>query len=45
MGVIIIVVAVFETHIERNAVATMNPRMIRLGPVPIARIVRSAMRQ
>jgi hypothetical protein len=39
------VVAVFETHIDRNAVEIIMPRMIRRGWVPTARKVSRAMRR
>ena len=44
IGSIITVVAVFEIHIDRAAVATMNPRMMLFTFVPISRIIFSAMR-
>jgi hypothetical protein len=42
---IIIVVAVFEIHMERTAVATMNPRITRLELVPRMEITCSAIRR
>ena len=45
IGTIITAVAVFETHMLRNAVASMNPPMTRVALVPIARTVSSAMRR
>ena len=44
IGNIIIVVAVFEIHIDKNAVATMNPKTKREGAEPTRRIVCSASR-
>ena len=43
-GSIIMVVAVLEIHIDKNAVATMNPRMILDGLVPMNRMITSAIR-
>ncbi len=45
MGSIMSVVAVFDTHIDRNAVAIIIPRMIWCGCVPTAASVRSAIRR
>ena len=45
IGIIIMAVAVFEIHIERNAVATMNPSTSRLGLVPVTRMICRAMRR
>ena len=45
IGIIIIAVAVFEIHIERNAVATMNPSTRRLGLVPTRRMICNAIRR
>ncbi len=45
IGIIIIVVAVFEIHIERNAVAIMNPSTRRRGLVPTRRMMCSAIRR
>ena len=42
MGSIITAVAVLETHMLRNAVASMNPATIWAGLVPITRTVRRA---
>lgn len=38
-------VAVLETHILRNAVASMKPAITRVALVPIARTVNSAIRR
>ena len=43
-GIIIIVAAVLETHIDRKAVATMKPSTMRFGLVPIAETIERAMR-
>ncbi len=43
-GIIIMVAAVLETHIDRKPVATMKPRMMRRGLVPIAETMERAMR-
>ncbi len=45
IGIIIIAVAVFEIHIDRNPVATINPRTIRSIFVPIAAMIVIAIRQ
>ena len=45
IGTIIMVVAVFDIHMDKNQVATMNPRRIRLGLMPISRMMRRAMRR
>jgi len=45
MGMIIIVLAVLEIHIDRNHVATMNPSMRRRGLVPRIKMMRRAMRR
>ena len=45
MGIIIAVVAVFETHMDKNPDAAMNPRTIRAGEPPIASTIRSASRR
>ena len=45
IGSIIRVVAVLETHIDRNAVEIIIPRMIRRGEVPTRRSVSSAIRR
>ncbi len=42
IGIIIIAVAVFDIHIERNAVAIINPRIRRLGLVPVILIIFNA---
>ena len=34
MGSIMVAVAVFEIHMDRNAVPSMKPRMMRFGLVP-----------
>ena len=44
-GIIIAVVAVFDTHIETNPAAHMKPRTIRVGEVPIRFTIASAMRR
>ena len=44
MGTIMMAVAVLEIHMERNAAATMKPRMMRDGPPPIRRMIHSAIR-
>ena len=44
MGNIIMVVAVFDSHIESNAVATMNPSTRRAGCPPMSLRMCSAMR-
>ena len=43
-GSIIIVEAVLEIHIDKNAVAIMNPKTMRLGSVPMALMIHSARR-
>lgn len=45
MGSIMSVVAVFDTHIDRNAVAIIMPSTMRRGCVPTRRRVRRAMRR
>ena len=45
MGSIISAVAVFETHIDRNPVASIIPSTIRRGDSPTRRSVSSAMRR
>ena len=45
IGTIIAAVAVFETHMLRNAVAPMVPATIALGRVPTSRSVKKAMRR
>ena len=45
IGIIIIAVAVFDIHIERNAVATMNPSTRRFGLVPTIRMICRAIRR
>ncbi len=45
MGVIIAAVAVFDTHIERNAVASMTARTRRRGEDPITDINQRAIRR
>ena len=45
MGSIISVVAVFDTHMDRNPVASIMPRMMRFGCTPTWRRVSSAMRR
>ncbi|GGA66245.1 hypothetical protein GCM10007176_08380 [Salinicoccus roseus] len=42
IGTIIIVVAVFEIHIDRNAVASINPKIILFGFVPTIEIIERA---
>ena len=42
IGSIIMAQAVFDIHIDRNAVATMNPSTSRVGFTPTRRIVCSA---
>jgi hypothetical protein len=44
MGKIIIVVAVLETHMEINAVATMNPSRSRRGLAPTILMICKDMR-
>ena len=44
MGNIITAVAVFDTHLLKNAVTAMNPPTIRRGCVPTTLRVRSAIR-
>ncbi len=44
MGIIIMVVAVLDNHIERNPVAIMNPNTRREGFPPISFSMRNAMR-
>ena len=44
MGSIIAVVAVLLIHIDKNAVASMNPSTRRFGLVPTHARIRSAMR-
>ena len=43
-GSIIIVDAVLDIHIDKNAVAIMNPKTIRFGSVPITEMIHSARR-
>jgi hypothetical protein len=45
IGTIIIVVAVFEIHMERKAVAAMKPRRIARGRTPKRTSTRRAMRR
>jgi hypothetical protein len=45
IGIIITAVAVFETNIDRNAQAIMNPATSRPGATPTARMIQSAMRR
>ena len=40
----IMVVAVFEIHIDKNAEAIIKPRTIRFTPVPIKTIIHNARR-
>ena len=42
MGSIITDVAVFDIHIDKNAVAIIKPKIIRLILVPIAEIIFNA---
>ena len=44
MGSIITAVAVFDIHMERNAVATIKPKMILETLVPIILIIFNAIR-
>jgi hypothetical protein len=44
MGTIIMAVAVFEIHIDRNAVAAINPSNTRRGLVPVNSMIFSAIR-
>ena len=44
IGIIIIAVAVFEIHMERNAVATMKPNINIRGLVPMVLMILSAIR-
>ena len=44
IGTIIIAVAEFDIHMERNAVAIMNPRISLEGLVPVIEIIFSAIR-
>ena len=45
IGIIMTAVAVLEIHIEATAVETSMPRRWRFGSVPIARMMRTAMRR
>ena len=45
MGIIIIAVAVFEIHMERNAVAAMNPSTSFFVPDPARLITLRAIRR
>ena len=45
IGTIIAAVAVFETHMLRNAVAPIVPATIAFGRVPTSRNVKKAMRR
>ncbi len=44
MGIISMVVAVFDIHIDKNAVANINPNKILAGPVPSNNKILRAMR-
>ena len=45
IGTIMMAVAVLETHMDRNAAATMKPSTIRDGPPPIIRMILRAIRR
>src|SRR4029078_110928 len=45
IGSIMMAVAVFEIHIDRNAVEIINPRMIMLSRVPMLRMIFTAIRR
>ena len=45
IGTIMTAVAVLETHIDRNAAATMKASTIRDGPPPMVRMILSAIRR
>ena len=44
IGTIIIAVAVFDIHMDKNAAVAMNPITILEGPPPMSRMIRRAIR-